>query len=92
MKKWVGNLAEYPHASKLKPTLWGESLIKILRELEQTSTGVAWTKPIVRAVEVRRRGLTPGELQRTAGTENGAVPSIGTAPLPTPKWRHTIKR
>ena len=61
------------------------TLVEILRGLEQASTGAAWTKPIAKAVEVSYRGLTPGELQRTADTENGAVPSIGTAPSSTLK-------
>lgn len=81
-----------PTEAQTKPTLLGKALAKNLRGLEQTSTGTVWIKPIVRAVEVSRRGLTPGELQRTAGTENGAVPSIGTAPSSTLKERHKFKR
>ena len=81
-----------PIEPQTKPTSLGEVLAKNLRGLEQTSTGTVWIKPIVRAVEVSRRGLTPGELQRTASTENGAVPSIGTAPSSTLKERHKFNR
>ncbi len=81
-----------PTEPQAKPTLLREALVKILRGLERASTGTVWTKPIVRAVEASRRGLTPGELQRTASTENGAVPSTGTAPSSTLRQRHKFKR
>ena len=81
-----------PTEPQTKPTSLGEVLAKNLRGLEQTFTGTVWIKPIVRAVEISCRTLTPGELQRTAGTENGAVPSVGTAPSSTLKERHKFKR
>ena len=52
-----------PIEPQTKPTLLREALAKNLRGLEQASTGEVRIKPIVRAVAVNRRGLTPGELQ-----------------------------
>ena len=63
-----------PTVQHTKNHIVGEGLVKVLRGLERASMGTAWIKPKVRAVEVSRQGLTPGELQPTAGTENGAVP------------------
>lgn len=86
------NPMESPQTSKLKPTSLGEALAKTPGGSERASTGEVRIKPIVRVVAVNRRGLTPGELQRTAGTENGAVPSIGTAPSSMLRQRHKFKR